>query len=190
MAGIAKAGLEPVFVGVGSNISPALNIQRACAQMTEAFGPLRVSSVFRSAPVGFDGADFLNLVIGLDSDAGPDAVEAVLSVAERTSGRQRGGRGSGSPGMGSRTLDLDLLLYGRAVDPRRRLPRVDVLSYGFVLAPLAELAPDLRHPVTGQRIGDVWRDRARWLPPLTNVGTVDGLTSLRFDRRPRPVSGH
>jgi 2-amino-4-hydroxy-6-hydroxymethyldihydropteridine diphosphokinase len=189
MAAIATAGHAPVFVGVGSNISAQRNIERACVLLNEAFGPLRISSVYRSAPVGFDGADFLNLVIALDSDAGPDAVETVLSSIEQASGRRRKGNGPDSSVSGSRTLDLDLLLYGRMVDPARRLPRADVLCYGFVLAPLAELAPQLRHPVTGQRIAEVWRERAPELPPLENVGSAGDFTSLRCDPRPPRESG-
>ncbi len=164
-----------VYVGVGSNIEPQANIRRACALLSGQFGALRLSSVFRSAPVGFSGADFLNLVIAFDSDAGADGVESVLSRIERASGRSRDGDGDGD-GSPSRTLDLDLLLYGRSVDAARRLPRADVLCYGFVLAPLARLAPGLTHPLTGQRIADVWRRCEATLPPLTDIGPVGELT--------------
>ncbi len=164
-----------VYVGVGSNIEPQRNIRRACALLSERFGALRLSSVFRSAPVGFSGSDFLNLVIGFSSDAGADVVETVLSHIESASGRSRDGHGLGHGDGGrsrSRTLDLDLLLYGRRVDAPRRLPRTDVLCYGFVLAPLARLAPGLTHPLTGQRIADVWRQCEATLPPLNEIGSV------------------
>src|SRR5690606_21471265 len=108
-------------------------------------GRLRASSVYRGPAIGFSGNDFLNAVVCISWDRGPDALNALLREVERAEGRTR------EPGvLGSRTLDLDLLLYGRRVDPARRLPRPDVLRYAFVLAPLAEVAPDLRHPLTGE----------------------------------------
>jgi 2-amino-4-hydroxy-6-hydroxymethyldihydropteridine diphosphokinase len=75
-----------------------------------------------------------------------------------------------------RTLDVDLLLYGDQVihDGAVRVPREDITHYSFVLGPLAEIAPGLRHPVTGQSLTDIWAhfDKSRHpihrvaLPPL------------------------
>ncbi|NIV18498.1 MAG: hypothetical protein GWN47_08855 [Woeseiaceae bacterium] len=71
----------------------------------------------------------------------------------------------------SRTLDIDLLLYDQLVtdDEDISLPRKDVLQYSFVLRPLADIAPDYRHPVSGKLIGDHWREFDAASHPLTKV---------------------
>ena len=71
--------------------------------------------------------------------------------------------------LGSRELDLDLLLYGSMVDPDRKLPRPDILRYAFVLGPLAELAPALVHPVTGQAFNGAWQEMSLIKQPLRRL---------------------
>ena len=142
--------MPDVFVGLGSNIEPETNLRWAIEQLTQRFGDIVCSHAYQSPAFGFEGPDFLNLVAGFDTDTGVDDVEAILSALENSRGRDASDR------SGSRTLDLDLLLYGQRVDARRRLPRVDVLSYAFVLGPLAEIAPGLRHPVTGETMRSAW----------------------------------
>lgn len=154
-----------VYVGLGSNIEPEANLRGAVHRLGAELGPLECSSVYRSPPYGFSGDDFLNMVVRFSSAAGPAGVETVLTRLEDAAGR--------SPERaGSRTLDLDLLLYGARVDARARLPRADVLEYPFVLAPLAELAPAARHPVTGRPLADAWAGMAARGEPLTLVGPL------------------
>lgn len=147
MSASSSSALPPtmpeVFVGLGSNIEPGRNLRWALTALERHFGTLLCSGVYRSPAYGFAGPEFLNMVVGFDTALDVDAVEAVLSELENARGRDPADR------SGSRTLDLDLLLAGGRVDPLRRLPRADVLRYPFVLAPLAEIAPDLVHPVTG-----------------------------------------
>jgi 2-amino-4-hydroxy-6-hydroxymethyldihydropteridine diphosphokinase len=144
--------MADVYVGFGSNVEPERHLRQALADLSRYFGPLRCSSVYRSPAYGFSGDDFLNLVATFCSDAGPAAVEALLSSTEYAGGRARG-----PERFAPRTLDLDLLLYGQCVDAAGRLPREDVLAYPFVLAPLAEIVPQLRHPLTGVALGEAWR---------------------------------
>lgn len=159
--------MPEVFVGLGSNVEPEANLRWALRELENSFGSLRRSNVYRSPAFGFEGPEFLNMVVGFDTAAKVDAVEAALSELENARGRNPADR------TGSRTLDLDLLLYGRRVDAARRLPRADVLRYPFVLAPLAELAPTLAHPVTGVRIGDAWREASSDVRDLTLEGELD-----------------
>jgi 2-amino-4-hydroxy-6-hydroxymethyldihydropteridine diphosphokinase len=160
-----------VYVGCGSNIEPDSNLRWAIAEMRKRFGEIVCSTAYRSPAFGFTGPDFLNLVVAFESEAGPDAVEAVLSALENARGRADVERG------GSRTLDLDLLLYGQRVDASRRLPRADILEYSFVLAPMAEIAPTLAHPVTGCSMQSAWQSRAAdrveaESPSLTAIGSL------------------
>lgn len=157
--------MPEAVVGIGSNIDPQRHVATALTELEQRFGRLRRSSVYRSPAYGFRGDDFLNLVVIFETDADADGVEDVLSSIESFGGRKRDG-----PRFAPRTLDLDLLLYGWRVDARRRLPRADVNRYPFVLAPLAEIAPALRHPLTGVTMADAWRRMARTEPRVERVG--------------------
>lgn len=159
-----------VFIGAGSNVEPALHLRVAVTALAERFGELMCSEVYRSPPYGFEGAPFLNMVIGFRTARSPDDVKRVLKQIEYD-----GGRTPSTERFSSRTLDLDLLLYGATVDPARRLPRGDVLRYPFVLAPLAEIAPGLRHPLTGQRLDREWAVRSRDVHDLERLGRIESL---------------
>jgi len=161
-----------VYIGVGSNIDAQKNIRSAIDVLQERMGVVEVSCTYRNPPVGFDGDDFLNLVLRLHSDAGPVAVEKTLNEIERRAGRARTGERPGP-----RSLDLDLLLYGSLIDAALRLPHEDVLKYPFVLRPLAELAPTLAHPITGIPVAQSWLEMAPTNPPLTAVGARQARTS-------------
>ena len=151
----AAAPGEVVYVSAGGNIDPEANLQTACRALTERFGELTVSPVYRTAAVGFDGDDFLNLVISFTTTEDIHAVNAVLVDLENAAGRDRS---AGS--FSSRTLDLDLLLYGQTVFAagKLRVPREDILKYAFVLAPLADMAPELEHPVAGKTMRALWAE--------------------------------
>lgn len=154
-----------VFVSIGSNIEPEKNIRGAVRALRDAYGALTLSRVYESASQGFSGDNFHNLVAAFDSTESIQAVKAQLATIETAHGRTRGDRR-----LASRTLDLDLLLYDDAVIHRAGLdlPRADIQEYAFVLAPLAEIAPDLRHPETGESYKEMW-EKFSDAPPLRVV---------------------
>lgn len=141
-----------VYVSVGSNVDRDRNIAMALRLLEASFGPLLRSSVYESEAVGFDSAPFYNLVVGFDTDESPREIQDMLHRIEASSGRIR------TTGLSARTLDLDLLLYDDLVTETdgMSLPRKDITRYAFVLAPLAEIAGTLRHPISGQRYADLW----------------------------------
>ena len=140
-----------VFLSVGSNIEPEQNLRLACRELSHDFGDLTLSSIYRNEAVGFEGDDFLNMVIGFSTADAPEHIVDRLEELHVQAGRKR----QANP-FSARTLDLDLLLYGDLVRQRLKLPRDDIEKYDFVLCPLAEVAPELRHPVSGQTMQDAW----------------------------------
>jgi 2-amino-4-hydroxy-6-hydroxymethyldihydropteridine diphosphokinase len=143
------------YVSIGSNIDPEHNVRSSVATLRARFGGLLVSPVYRTPAMGFEGEDFLNLVAAFDTGEDCHAVVDALGKIEIQHGRQRTDRK-----FGSRTLDVDLLLYGNGVveESTVSLPREEITRFAFVLAPLADIAADLVHPVLGVSIGRLWRD--------------------------------
>ncbi len=141
--------MATVFLGLGSNIRPQENLRFAVAELRTRYSQLEMSSVYRSKALGFAGEDFLNLVAKVETSDSAAEVCSALDEIHQISGRERG-----SARYVSRTLDIDLLLYDSLVvnEPPVVIPRSDVLQYSFVLIPLAELAANYVHPVTGRTI--------------------------------------
>jgi len=157
--------MTTVFVGLGSNIQPHAHVPLALELLERSFGDLNVSPIYRCPAVGFDGDEFVNLVVGFDTVTPVHALQAELRDIEAACGRDRAEK------MASRTMDIDLLLYGDAVmdDDMLTLPRADILEYAFVLKPLADLIPEARHPVRGERYIDMWRAFDDREQPLTRI---------------------
>jgi 2-amino-4-hydroxy-6-hydroxymethyldihydropteridine diphosphokinase len=147
--------MAKVFAGLGSNIDPEDNLHLGVRELRARYGELQLSAVYRSKSVGFDGHDFLNLVACFETEASPESICEEIERIHELAGRDRNdGKWS------ARSLDIDLLLYDDLVvdDKPVRIPRNDVLEYSFVLRPLAELAPEFRHPVTGKTMREHWQE--------------------------------
>ena len=164
-----KRAAARIYLGLGSNVDPENNLRLGIAELRRRFGELDISPVYHNAAVGFKGADFLNLVVALSCDSSPTDIHTQIEAIHELAGRKRD-----SVKFSSRPLDIDLLLYDDLVisDPPLRVPRSDILEYGFVLRPLAELAPDLVHPETGQAIATHWQSFDKECHPLTPVSVI------------------
>lgn len=134
------------WIGLGSNLDgPTERIRQALHWLdTLPHTTLaHASSLYGSTPVGpADQPDFINAVAELDTALPPLALLDELQALEQRAGRVR------QRHWGERTLDLDLLLYGDQVvdEPRLQVPHPEMSRRGFVLEPLAELAPTLCLP--------------------------------------------
>jgi len=155
-----------VYVSIGSNIEREKNVHAAVAALRQRFGALQLSRVYENRPIGFDGENFYNLVAGFDTMESPHVVAAALHAIEQQQGRIRG-----PSRFSPRSLDLDLLLYDDWVrdEETLRLPRDEIREYACVLGPLAELAPDRRHPETGETFAQMWSRFPQSRQPLTPV---------------------
>jgi 2-amino-4-hydroxy-6-hydroxymethyldihydropteridine diphosphokinase len=145
---------ERVFIGVGSNIEPHANIEKAFSLLRTQVTIVAVSTVYRSAPLlGRDIPRFLNGVWEIRTDLPPGELRtAVLKRIESECGRA-----GGTDKYGSRSIDLDLLLYGERVESPGwgSLPHPDIGERPFVAIPLLELDPDLILPGTGVALSKI-----------------------------------
>jgi len=158
-----------IYVSLGTNIDREVNLRAGIEELRRRFGELVLSSVYESEAVGFSGDPFYNMVAGFDSDEPVEVLARELHAIEDRHGRQRNG-----PRFSSRTLDIDLLLYGDSVidEGKLHLPRDEITKHAFVLWPLAEIAPDARHPVLGVTYGELWQKfdhskQSLWPIPFT-----------------------
>ena len=145
--------MAEVYVSVGSNIDRERNVASALAALTREYGELRQSRIFETKAVGFSGDLFYNLVVAFKTEQSPQQVVAVLNRIEDMHGRDRS-----ADKFSNRSLDLDLLMYDDLVVDQAdlTLPRPEILEYAFVLLPLAEIAGDRKHPVTGTSFSVIW----------------------------------
>lgn len=144
------------FVSLGSNLGDrAAHLANALAGLraTRGISALRCSSVYETEPVGPPGqGPYLNAVARLETRLEPRALLERLLDLEGAAGRTRSGVRNEA-----RTLDLDLLLYGSRIldEPGLRVPHPRLHERPFVLAPLRELAPALRHPQLGRSVAEL-----------------------------------
>jgi len=142
------------YISIGSNIDKEINIPSSLDALRRTFGELLISSVYDTEPVGFIGDSFYNLVVRFESALSAKEVAKQLRQIELDHGRTRE-----SQKFSARTLDLDLILYGDQIisDGRLQIPRDEIERYAFVLEPLAEIAPNEKHPISGKTYNELWQ---------------------------------
>ncbi|WP_424950386.1 2-amino-4-hydroxy-6-hydroxymethyldihydropteridine diphosphokinase [Deinococcus sp.] len=157
---------ETALIALGANLGDPLRALRQAKAALADLGEIRATSwLYRTAPVGGPPGqpDYLNAALSLQTSLGPQALMLALLGVEALGGRVRLER------WGPRVLDLDLIGYGRRVldTPRLTLPHPRAFERAFVLAPLADVAPDWHDPVGGESVQSA----------LTRLGT-GGLEQL------------
>ena len=155
-------GLIPVFITLGSNLDPERNLPWAAGLLHDQAGVARASRVYRSTALGPDGEsldqpDYLNaaVLVNLRDNVSPDEFKyRVLRAIETSMGRVRS-----ADKYVARPIDLDLALYGDLVlDDLAHgltLPDPQILTRAHVALPLADLAPDFVHPISGETLAAI-----------------------------------
>lgn len=164
-----------IYLGLGSNIEPLHHLAAGLDALQELLGELRCSSVYHSEAVGFAGADFLNLVVGTDTQLSVAELAPRLRAIE-----YRHGREPDAPKFSSRSLDIDLIAYDQLsgnIDGQQ-LPRPEVLFNAFVLAPMAEIAGAELHPVSQRTYAQLWQQ----------FGRKNEVRRVAFSWQGRPIS--
>ena len=149
--------MSRAYLSLGSNLEPEKHLRAALGELRARFGDIVVSPVYRCKAVGFDGPDFLNLAVAIDTDFDPATLNDWLHALEDRHGRRRD-----VPRFSSRTLDVDIVLYDDLVlsgEDHLELPRPE-LKHAFVLRPLADIAPEARHPISGKTMAALWAEHA------------------------------
>ncbi len=142
------------FISIGSNIDKEIHIPSSLNALKKHFGEIITSSLYQTAAVGFEGDDFHNLMVQFESTLDAKSVAKILRQIELDHGRTRDSRK-----YAARTLDLDLTLYGDQIinEGRLQIPRDEIERYAFVLEPLAEIAPEIKHPISQKSYRELWQ---------------------------------
>ena len=168
-----------VYLSLGSNVGDrAANLRTAINRVSSLGGVMAVSSFYETEPVEFAAQPwFLNCVVELDTEKMPKQLLAGILDIEREMGRQRVQK------KGPRTLDIDILLFGNSIIQTKGLtiPHPAMHERRFVLEPLAEIAPEARHPVIKRTVREL-RDA---LPPGQAVRRASELRLQTSDQKHR-----
>jgi 2-amino-4-hydroxy-6-hydroxymethyldihydropteridine diphosphokinase len=145
--------MTKIYLSLGSNIQRYQHITAGLDALSVLLSNMQISTVYESKSVGFDGSDFLNLVVAGYTDLKIGELSERLKKIEDDNGRKRNG-----PKFSPRTLDIDILLYGDYIGTEAgvSLPRDEILQNAFVLLPLAELATDELHPQLKKSFSQLW----------------------------------
>ena len=156
-----------VTISLGSNINPETHIRQAIAELRQQFGELTISPVYQTAAVGFDGEDFLNLVVSFISSAAVEDIAVELKSIEDRIGRDRS-----QPKFSARSIDLDLLTYDNLIRDEAgvQVPRHEILQNAFVLKPLSDICGTDLHPELNKTYSQLWQEMEK---EADRIGQID-----------------
>jgi len=163
--------MTTALLSLGSNLQPQKHLHAAVEALRARVGPIAVAPAYRTAAVGFDGPDFLNNAVAIQTDLPLQTLDDWLHALEDAHGRDRSG-----PRFSDRTLDIDVVFYGDLIvegPGHLRIPRPE-LKHAFVLKPLADIAPEFRDPVSGLTLDALWRAHRQFGEPFETMDLIPG----------------
>jgi len=159
-----------VYLGIGSNVESKKNIRFSLAALDQEFGLIKQSSVYKSPALNGKGQDYLNLVVSLKTNIALEDLSTRLKLIEDKQGRNRpttmldADEAKNSSRQKEEqstqvTIDLDILFFGdlQGTVGDITLPHRDILACSYVLKPLSELVPHLKHPVEKFTMAQLWQ---------------------------------
>jgi 2-amino-4-hydroxy-6-hydroxymethyldihydropteridine diphosphokinase len=164
--------VSTAYLGLGSNLNDrAANLRRALSLLAQAATVEAVSAIYETAPWGLrEQPAFLNAACRVHTALGPEELLRELQRIEAALGRRR------QQHWGPRTVDLDILFYDELIvdTPGLTIPHPLVPERAFVLVPLAEIAPSLRHPCLGRTMAELLeqvagRESVCWWAPAEEI---------------------
>jgi len=162
-----------VYLSIGSNIDAENHIRQCAIDLAVAFTDCVWSPVYRSAAVGMTGDDFLNAVVQTRTKLAVNELLDKLTEFESAHGRVRS-----KNKFTSRTLDIDLLLYGDQIinTDRVTIPREEITTAAHVLVPLVDIAGTTLHPTLGLTFAELLEQLKK-----SNTNTVSKLDDINLD---------
>lgn len=159
--------ITKVYWCLGSNIDPQQHIAYAIGKFKESFSNISISNLYRCPAIGFIGDDFLNVVVIVNTDHSLERLQQFGNELEQAAGRVRTVRGS----FDSRTLDVDLLMYGDLTGESggREWPSTDIDKFAHVLQSLADIAAEDKHPISGKSFATLWQEYDQSKAQLTRL---------------------
>lgn len=154
-----------VTLSLGSNTDAVNNLASCLDALLLQFNDLSLSSVFESESVGFEGDNFLNMAVGIETGLALSDLSVLLKEIEDKHGRDRS-----QPKFSARSLDIDILTYDALAGTFNgiTLPRAEITSNAFVLWPLSQISGKQKHPVLKQSFTELWsayeKDRQKLWP--------------------------
>lgn len=161
--------MTAVYLGLGSNIEPERYIELGLAKLEKGFHVQAVSPWYCSKSLGFEGPDFINLVVKIEYADKLESLAQAIKDIEFECGRELN-----AAKFSSRTLDIDILLFGDAVGEfaGMQLPRADVYQYAYVLQPLLDICPQGKDPKSGQLLAEFLPQvQQQWIQLFTAAST-------------------
>lgn len=157
--------MSMLYISLGSNVKREYHVKHGLTELAKTFGALTLSSLYDSKAVGFNGSDFFNMVVGVETDYSIEEVAKLLRKIEVAFGREPNAK-KFSP----RTLDLDVLLYDELIiDKPVQIPRNEITKNAFVLWPLSEIAPMRLHPVLQKSYDQLWNEFNQGSQSITQI---------------------
>ncbi len=147
--------MHKVYLSLGSNINAEQNIKNALSSLEQCFGSIEVSPIYESEALGFEGDNFLNLMVAIACEQDLSELIVELKTMEDQLGRVRGG-----PKFSPRVIDMDIVLFDDLCGEYAGivLPRDELRKNAYVLLPLKDMAPELVDPESGLSMNELWEN--------------------------------